>query len=177
MPTTNGGQSRSARTRQRQEKCTRKRRRLRNGLDGGDRRDVKAYIGIKTGSFPLIIGGPADRPGPLFVLSPVGGVLVKLVPGRGVQTVLDRDPAAASVCAAHSLVRLHRWPKRPPYCKSDNRPFDQRERTLAPDPGPKPSAPRGDRRAHGRGAVCDIGAASGGEVPPPQPPSRVITAG
>ena len=28
-------------------------RRLRNGLDGGDRRDISAYIGVKTGSFPL----------------------------------------------------------------------------------------------------------------------------
>jgi hypothetical protein len=32
-------------------------RRLRNGLDGGDRRDIQAYIGVKTGSFPL------ERPG------------------------------------------------------------------------------------------------------------------
>ena len=38
-------------------------RRLRNGLDGGDRHGVKAYIGIKTGSFPLN-RGPVDRPGP-----------------------------------------------------------------------------------------------------------------
>jgi hypothetical protein len=30
-----------------------KHRRLRNGRDGGGRRDVSAYIGIKTGSFPL----------------------------------------------------------------------------------------------------------------------------
>jgi hypothetical protein len=45
--------SESARTKQRKGRCTRTRRRLRNGQDGGGRRDVLAYIGIKTGSFPL----------------------------------------------------------------------------------------------------------------------------
>jgi hypothetical protein len=43
----------SARTRQRKGRCTRTRRRLRNGHDGGGRHDFLAYIGIKTGSFPL----------------------------------------------------------------------------------------------------------------------------
>lgn len=41
-----------------------KRRRLRNGQDGGGRRNISAYIGIKTSSFPS--RGPATHPaGPL----------------------------------------------------------------------------------------------------------------
>jgi hypothetical protein len=40
-------------------------RRLRNGRDGGGRRDVSAYIGIQTGSFPR--RGPAVRSGPFPV--------------------------------------------------------------------------------------------------------------
>jgi hypothetical protein len=35
-----------------------KRRRLRNGQDGGGRHDLLAYIGIKTGSFPSF---PLDK--------------------------------------------------------------------------------------------------------------------
>jgi hypothetical protein len=50
---------------------TRTRRRLRNGQDGGGRRDVLAHIGIKTGSFPLE-GGPIERSGPLSVHSLTG---------------------------------------------------------------------------------------------------------
>ena len=55
----------SARTRQRKGRYTREHRRLRNGRDGGGRRDVSAYIGIQTGSFPL--RGPAVRSGPFPV--------------------------------------------------------------------------------------------------------------
>jgi hypothetical protein len=39
-------------------------RRLRNGLDGGGRHDIEAYIGVKTGSFPL--EGPGHSAGPLL---------------------------------------------------------------------------------------------------------------
>ena len=62
MPTTTVDRSRSARVRQRKGRCTGTRRRLRNGHDGGGRRDVEAYIGIKTGSFPLEKG---TRPEPV----------------------------------------------------------------------------------------------------------------
>ena len=48
-----------------QGQCTREHRRLRNGRDGGGRRDVSAYIGIETGSFPQ--RGPAGRSGPFLV--------------------------------------------------------------------------------------------------------------
>jgi hypothetical protein len=40
---------------------------VKNGRDGGGRRDVLAYIGIKTSSFPLT--GPAAWPGPFHRVS------------------------------------------------------------------------------------------------------------
>jgi hypothetical protein len=47
---------------------TRERRRLRNGRDGGDHRDISVYIAVKTASFPP--WGPGNQPGP-FSYAPV----------------------------------------------------------------------------------------------------------
>ena len=40
----------------------------------------------------------------------------------------DPDPAVACVCAAHGLVGLRIWPKRPPCFKSDNTPLTSKNR-------------------------------------------------
>jgi len=64
---TNGGQSKSARTRQCKGTCTTEHRRLRNSRDGGGHRDILAYLGIKTGSFPL--KGFSHSAGPFLLQS------------------------------------------------------------------------------------------------------------
>jgi len=62
-PTTTVGSPRSARMRRRKGRCTGERRRLRNGLGGGGRCGISAYIGIRTGL--SLLKGPGHSVGPL----------------------------------------------------------------------------------------------------------------
>jgi hypothetical protein len=64
--------------------------------------------------------------------------LAELAPGHPRQQLVaqwfgprresDPDPAAACVCAAHGLVGLRVWPKRPSCFKSDNTPLTSKNR-------------------------------------------------
>jgi hypothetical protein len=93
----------SARTRQPRAGTQGKHRRLRNGRDGGGRRGVSAYIGIKTSSFPH--RGPGRPAGPLSCAPircwPSRGIPSRMIWTNGCgcrETARRDDRSLSSIC-------------------------------------------------------------------------------